>query len=1778
MLDWHDEFDGTELDTKKWLPQYLPHNTSSDIGCMTTYEMGDGSLKLMITEDTPEYFTGGDVGFKASSIQTYEKNSLHANNAEGATVAPYKSYTTQYGYFETRYKVPSCGGGGHIAWWMVGTQYDAREDGSGSEQNGEIDVTETYLWAPNLQLPKVHAWDDPDLFEWEEAEVALEGDFVNEWHTYAMDWTPDYLAFYVDGEEIARTEQSPQYEMCILLSIYTNNDETSNYWSGIDNGVYPKVWEIDYFRVYKAEGGYPNGKTKPSDPKPDPALEGLENVQQITSDYMPDADAAPDFADLASSAVLTFDEETMSGNGLANLNSAAKVDPAHAYDSEDKPQLPQEFTLTWDSPQTFNKLQLYAHYALGQAPTVLELKLQKEGSSEWETAAGYQIKWRTNTEAVEYAEMDVPGAEDVTGLKIVVRGANLNWDHYVITKLYVYQEGAPAPEQSLSETERQEAESVLYDADSAQKIADLAPQAVLTYDEEIMSGNGLSNLNNGAAPDPAHAYDSEESPRLPQEFTLTWSSPQTFDTLNLYAHYALGQAPTLVELMLQKEGGSEWTKAAEYQIKWQSESETVECVRLDIPGAEDVTGLKIVVREANLNWNHYVITKLQVYQGGSSKPAADSAGSKGNEVTSSMYDGAAGQNIADLASRAVLTYNENIMSGNGLSNLNNGAGVDPAHAYDSEEDPQLPQEFTLTWPSPQTFDKLNLYAHYAQGQAPTLVELQLQKPGSSEWTKAAEYRIRWQTQTEAVECAELDVPGAEGVTGLKIVIREANMIWNHYVITKLHVYQEGASGAAADSEGNEVTSSMYDGAAGQNIADLASQAVLTYNENIMSGNGLSNLNSSAGVDPAHAYDSEEDPQLPQEFTLTWSSPQTFNKLNLYAHYAQGQAPTLVELQLQKPGSSEWTKAAEYRIRWQTQTEAVEYAVLDIPGAEGVTGLKIVIREANLIWNHYVITKLHVYQEGAANAIRLSYRPTVSYSRPFRPSAQKPDPIPEGLEDVENVSSGMYDAGASPGFTDLASRAVLTYNEATMHGSGLSSLIDSSGVNPANAYVSEDNPQFPQEFTLAWSSPQNINKLNLYAHYAKGQAPTVVELQIRKQGIARSADEWTTAASYYISWNTNDDVVECAALDIPGAENITGLKIVVHAANLIWNHYAITKLQVYQEGGSESEPPTPPEFDAAEIEAVPYEKETAGNIVDLAVSASLTYDETIMYGRGLSNLNSAENENMQGSYDSEDDPQFPQEFTLTWSSPQTFDTLNLYSRYAENQAPALVELKLRKDGSEEWETAAGYRITWQGSTEDVECAVLDIPGAEDVVGLKLVVWEANLTWGHYVITKLHVYQEGASGDGPDLPEPPTPPEPPVTPEFEAQEVTSGKYEAENAPEIIDLAQSAELTYNAETMHGDGLGVLNSAENETMANAYVSEDDPQLPQEFTLTWSSPQTFDKLNLYSRFAENQAPALVELKLRKDGSEEWETAAGYRITWQGNTEDVECAVLDIPGAENVAGLKLVVWEANLTWKHYVIAKLHVYKKDASEIELVQQEVSSQLYSADMESQIADFAKEAGLSYNGSMSGSGLQSLNDGNIVNKDSAYVSENDPQLPQEFTLTWNSPQTFDTLNLYSHFALGQAPTEIELQIRKEGSEEWKPAALYQIEWLGSTEDVEYAALHIPGAESVTGLKIVVREAHLDWGHYVVKKLHVYKEGTQPVVYKTKLQIPATPSNAQREVQIPASPSNAQREMQIPATPSNAQRENQMPATPSNVLSSSEVTLYFKRRGQFRQGIRNA
>lgn len=240
-LIFGEEFDNDELDSSKWLDEYLPHASDSVDGCKARYQINNGVLDLMLTEDMPQYACYTTM--KVSSIQTIEKNNLHPGGRQMREVEPFNGFAIKYGYFEMRAKLPDCKGGGHIAWWLIGTQDEENHD-------GEIDILENLFDSNNVFSPKIWHWHDSNISDFRK-DVKLPGKFDKSYHIYAMDWTPKGLTFYVDGIRIAHTKSSPDYEMGMLLGIYTGCD-----WDGTDNMIYPKTFSIDYIRVYQKNSGY----------------------------------------------------------------------------------------------------------------------------------------------------------------------------------------------------------------------------------------------------------------------------------------------------------------------------------------------------------------------------------------------------------------------------------------------------------------------------------------------------------------------------------------------------------------------------------------------------------------------------------------------------------------------------------------------------------------------------------------------------------------------------------------------------------------------------------------------------------------------------------------------------------------------------------------------------------------------------------------------------------------------------------------------------------------------------------------------------------------------------------------------------------------------------------------------------------------------------------------------------------------------------------------------------------------------------------------------------------------------------------------------------------------------------------------------------------------------------------------------------------------------------------------------------------------------------------
>jgi hypothetical protein len=222
-LEFEDDFDGGALDTRRWVPYYLPHWSSRERAA-ARYALADGCLRLRVDADQQPWCEELDGGIRVSSLQTgvfagpVGSRTGQLRFTPDAVVReaqePARLYTPQYGLFEARLKAvddPDF----MVAFWMIGYEDEP-------ERSGEICVAEIFGRdvAPGEAAVGmgIHPFGDPRLVdEFAQETVGID---ARDFHVYAAEWTPEHVAFSVDGEHVKTVQQSPAYPMQFMLGVY----------------------------------------------------------------------------------------------------------------------------------------------------------------------------------------------------------------------------------------------------------------------------------------------------------------------------------------------------------------------------------------------------------------------------------------------------------------------------------------------------------------------------------------------------------------------------------------------------------------------------------------------------------------------------------------------------------------------------------------------------------------------------------------------------------------------------------------------------------------------------------------------------------------------------------------------------------------------------------------------------------------------------------------------------------------------------------------------------------------------------------------------------------------------------------------------------------------------------------------------------------------------------------------------------------------------------------------------------------------------------------------------------------------------------------------------------------------------------------------------------------------------------------------------------------------------------------------------------------------------
>ncbi|GEM_PF-2205020 len=186
-----DEFNGTQLDTRKWVVQRTA--TSGYVTGPTTYpacyvdspnnvSVSDGTLNLTVRKE-------------ASPFTCVDPYGNFTTQYTSGMVSTYGLFNQTYGLFEVRAKLPAVTAKGLQEtlwlWPQNATKYGAWPG------SGEIDFAEFYSQYSNLDVPYIHynsASTDPNVTA---HDCTID---ISQFNTYDVQWTPSSITIYYNGQ------------------------------------------------------------------------------------------------------------------------------------------------------------------------------------------------------------------------------------------------------------------------------------------------------------------------------------------------------------------------------------------------------------------------------------------------------------------------------------------------------------------------------------------------------------------------------------------------------------------------------------------------------------------------------------------------------------------------------------------------------------------------------------------------------------------------------------------------------------------------------------------------------------------------------------------------------------------------------------------------------------------------------------------------------------------------------------------------------------------------------------------------------------------------------------------------------------------------------------------------------------------------------------------------------------------------------------------------------------------------------------------------------------------------------------------------------------------------------------------------------------------------------------------------------------------------------------------------------------------------------------------
>jgi len=229
QLVWEEDFTGNKPDAKCWTNE--------------TAEPG------WVNNELQRYTDGENVTVNDGILTITAKHENNEYTSARLITADKKTFT--YGIMEIKAKMPH-GIGTWPAIWMLGNSMKQVD----WPACGELDIMEHVGKHPHFIHTTIH--NPAGYGNTPFTDIVEIDDPFDTWHVYGMEWTKEYVSFFVDGKLVYNyypKEKNEKNWPFHLPAYFILNIAIGGNWGGpkVDNSIFPVKMDVDWIKVYQKQ-------------------------------------------------------------------------------------------------------------------------------------------------------------------------------------------------------------------------------------------------------------------------------------------------------------------------------------------------------------------------------------------------------------------------------------------------------------------------------------------------------------------------------------------------------------------------------------------------------------------------------------------------------------------------------------------------------------------------------------------------------------------------------------------------------------------------------------------------------------------------------------------------------------------------------------------------------------------------------------------------------------------------------------------------------------------------------------------------------------------------------------------------------------------------------------------------------------------------------------------------------------------------------------------------------------------------------------------------------------------------------------------------------------------------------------------------------------------------------------------------------------------------------------------------------------------------------------